>query len=180
MKRRLKERLKDIIIDQIYHYCYNEVVLKIESDTLNVTLEAGNKLKDNPYIKELISKFIGSSDKAKMHYDTRNDTYCNLIEGREPLKSFMDRLIVQGYKRSENLHNNIENAIQFLVYRSYLKRNYPKTTELALTQKGINHYTTGRSFEDLYINGRNTGIALIISIISIVIAFCAFAISFRQ
>lgn len=173
MKKKLKERLKDIIIDQIYHYCYNEVVKKIEVGTLKVELPAEGKLQDYPNLPGLINLYADSGH-GKMCYDTRNEPFCNLIEGSEPLLSLMETLKSQGYNQ-RNLHViHIEKAIQFLVNRSYLRQNAPKKTELALTQKGINHYSTGRSFEETYIKGRNAAIALIISIISIVIAVCAF------
>jgi hypothetical protein len=91
----------------------------------------------------------------------------------------METLKSQGYNQSDLHVIHIEKAIQFLVNRSYLRRNAPKETELALTQKGINHYSTGRSFEEIYIKGRNAAIALIISIISFVFSIFAFAKSFK-
>ena len=175
MKKRQKERLKDIIIDHIYDYCYNEVVKKIKGDSANITLDAHSKIEDDPLLQSIFDNLIKPSKSIKMVHDKRNENYCKVIEGNVVHKSFMDKLLSQGFNKSKKLNEQIETALNFLVYRSYLARNLPIQIEFTLTPKGINHYTSGRSFEELYIKERNTRIALTISIISIFIAFCAFA-----
>ena len=178
MRRKLKERLKDIIIDYIYHYCYNEVVKKIEGKTIKITLPEGSSTQDDPVLKSLIDYMMIPPTSVKMFHDVRNEAYCKLIEGDVVHKSFMDNLLSQGYKKSDKLSSHIEGTLNFLVNRSYLSRNLPVKTEYKLTPKGINHYNTGRSFEDIYIKGRHAFLGLIISIISIVIAVFALFINF--
>jgi len=175
MKKKLKERLKDIIIDHIYHYCYNEIVRKIESDDVKLTLDVESKIENDSVLKSIYDDIIKSKGPIKMFYDTRDKTHCKVIEGNTVHKSFTDRLLAQSFKKSDKLNLYIEEALTYLIHRSYISRNQPIESEVTLTQKGINHYTSGGSFEDKYVKGRNAGIALIISIISIVIAICAFA-----
>jgi hypothetical protein len=177
MKKKFKERLKDIIIDHIYHYCYNEIVRKIKGDNAQMTFDVESKIEDDSVLKKIYDEILKSSSSIKMFYDARNQSYCKVVDGVIVQKSFMERLLAQGFKKSERLNLDIEEALTFLVHRSYITRNQPIENEVSLTQKGINHYTSGNSFEDKFIKGRNAKIALIISIISIAIAFCAFLIS---
>lgn len=149
MRKRLKERLKDIIIDHINDYCYNEVVQKIEGGTASLTLDAGSKIKDDPVLQPFYDFKIKSQGPIKMYFTVRNATHCQVIEGNMILKSFSEKLLSQGFKKSDKLSTFIEDALKTLVHRSYLARNLPKKVEFALTHKGINHYTSGRSFEDL-------------------------------
>lgn len=45
-------KLKDILIDHIFDHCFNEVVQKVESPGLNLTLDDPSQLQD-PDIKPL-------------------------------------------------------------------------------------------------------------------------------
>jgi len=177
MRKLYCERLKDIIIDHVYHYCFNEVIKKIEGDSIKLGVDADTNINEDPVLKSALDQILKSKGPKELKYETRDTRYCNIIEGIEVQKSFMDRLLSQGFKKSNMLNTRIENAIVELIHKSYLARNQPITKEITLTQKGLNHYNTGLSFEKLYIEGRNGRIALIISIISITIAVLAFLLT---
>ena len=174
----MSERLKDIIIDHIYHYCYNEIVKKIKGDSASITLDSSSRLDDDPVLKSIYENMIKTSKSFSFSYATRDVTYCKVIEGEVVLKSFMDKLRSSGFKKGPRLHIHIKKALDFLLHRSYILQNQPIDTEYALTQKGLNHYDEGKSFEESYLQGRNARTALIISIISITLAIIVFALSF--
>jgi hypothetical protein len=174
MRRLKKERLKDIIIDHIYHYCFNEIVKKIKGDSANITLDVGSKLEDDQTLNDIYEKLIKPSKSINFSYDTRNATHCIVIEGKNVQKTFMDKLLGLGFKKSNKLHYHIESSLKFLLNRSYISQNQPIKTQYSLTQKGLNHYSSGKSFEESYRKGRNAAFALIISIISITLAITLF------
>jgi hypothetical protein len=180
MRKLYREKLKDIIIDHVYHYCFNEVIQKIEGDNIILKVDVDSNINEDPVLKSALNEILKSTGRKELKYETRNTLYCNIIEGVEVQKSFMDRLLSQGFKKSNILNTRIENAIVELIHKSYLARNQPLDKEVTLTQKGLNHYNSGLSFEKQYIEGRNGRIALIISIISITIAALAFLLTLKN
>jgi ABC-type oligopeptide transport system substrate-binding subunit len=75
------------------------------------------------------------------------------------------------------INDQVFDALNYLVNRSFLVRNLPVISEYALTPKGLNHYSSGRSFEDLYLKEKKSRIALVVSIVSILIALGAIALN---
>jgi hypothetical protein len=177
MKSQLKERLKDIIIDHVYDYCFNEVVMKIEGGGNKIELGRGSKVEDDPFM-QVIHENIKKSGEYKAYYDKRNKKYCKIIEGKNIFKSFTDKLVYLGFEKSDTLHLEINEAIQFLLHRSYLSHNQPIESEYSLTDKGLNHYLTGASFEDKYLQNQDSHQTRLISVISLVVAIAAILLQF--
>jgi hypothetical protein len=73
------EKLKDILIDHVFDYGFNEVVKKVESPGINVTYDDPSQLQD-PVIKSLIDS-AGKSGNFKAYYSTRNKKYCKILHG---------------------------------------------------------------------------------------------------
>lgn len=180
MRILLKERLKDIIIDHVYHYCFNEKIKKLEGDNINLNIDVEADINDDPVTKSAYEQILKSKEKLNFRFETRNTIYCSIIEGNAVHKSFMERLLAQGFVKSDKLASQIEDSVTELVHKSYLTRNQPISNELSLTQKGINHYNTGLSFERLFTEGRIARTALIVSIISIILSIVAFLFNLRN
>ena len=79
MKKREQERLKDILIDHIYDFCFNEVVKKIEGDDDKLTLDVGMKIEDDP-ITSLLFNRIKKAKKIKAYHASRNQTYYKVLQ----------------------------------------------------------------------------------------------------
>jgi len=171
------ERLKDIIIDHVYDYCFNEIVMKIEGGGHKIELGGKSKIEDDPFMQD-IHEAIKKSGEYKAYYDKRNKKYCKIIEGEIVVKSFTDKLLYLGFEKSDTLHLEINEAIKFLKHRSYLSQNQPIDSEYSLTDKGLNHYLTGASFEDKYLQNQDSHQTRIISIVSLIVAIMAFLLPF--
>ena len=178
MKTKLVERLKDIIVDHVYDYCFNEVVMKIEGGGHKIELGGKSKIEDDPFMQD-IHEAIKKSGEYKAYYDKRNKKYCKIIEGKNVFKSFTDKLLYLGFEKSDTLHVEINETIKFLIHRSYLSQNQPIDSEYSLTEKGLNHYLSGISFEDKFIQNQIATYTLIISIISIILASTALIFQFK-
>lgn len=169
---RKANRLKDILIDHVFDHCFNEVVRKIESPGFKITYEDPKELEDP--LSQSIIESIKKSGKLKFQYTTRDNEFCKvLVDDNTVHKSLITKLEALGFKKGKHLYRRIEKAHNELVAKSYLVRNKPIENEVKLTEKGLKHYLDGKSFEDKFITRRNSNIALIISIISIVVALTA-------
>lgn len=167
------EKLKDILIDHVFDYGYNEVVQKVESPGINVTFDDPSQLQD-PVTKSLIESAVKTGN-FKAFYTTREKKYCKILLGENTVhRSLIIKLETLGYKKGKKLHGDIEKAQEQLVARSFLVRNNPIKEEVRLTEKGLKHYLEGKSFEDDYIQRRNSDIALVISVVSFFVALAAF------
>ncbi len=170
--KREKEKLKDILIDHVYDFCFNEIVQRIESDGIELTYD-DPKLLNNPEDKALLEQ-IKRPKSFRGYYTTRETEYCNIIRNENKLpKTLNDKLKLSGFSRKKSLIKNISSAQEFLIARSYFSKNRPIEDEVKLTEKGIRHYLDGKSFEDIYVQRRNSNIAIIISSFSIIIALIA-------
>lgn len=170
MKKKRREHLKDLIIDHIYHHCYNELVKKIESEHFNISIPANTKIEDDPLSKDLFESLKNSGSPYKSRYAPRGQKYCKVINGKSIHQSFLQMLLFSGFEQSDNLHTDINSALEFLLIRSYIKKNQPDESEYALTPKGVNHYSTGQSFEANYMDGRLARNAIRWSVASFIVA----------
>lgn len=176
ISRKKKERLKDILIDHVYDYCYNQIVQKIEGDGIKMTSEVPSLL--NEETDKIILDKLSKSKKIKMYYETRQTKYCNIILTKDDLhKSLLEKLKQLGFSKGKNLKSRVVETHNLLLNRSYFAKNQPIENEVRLTEKGIKHYLDGKSFEDEYISRRNSNIAIVISISSIIIAIIAIFIN---
>ncbi|WP_148264592.1 hypothetical protein [Christiangramia forsetii] len=170
--KKKKERIKDILIDHVYDFCNNEIVQKMEGGGNSLTYDDPVHLKD-PETK-VIAEYIKKSKDLKLYYTTRNDEFCEIITKPDYLHStLIKKLLNSGFSKGKNLHKNVVKAQDFLVARSYFIKGNPIKSKVKLTEKGIKHYLDGKSFEDDYINRRNSNIAIVISLASILIAIIA-------
>jgi hypothetical protein len=177
MKRINKERLKDIIIDHIYNRCYNDVVKIIEAEIGDAPLAESATSEDDLFLRKIHDNLIRPSVSVRMFHDIRNATKCRITVGELIESSFAEQLQELGYKKGKELNDQVFDALNYLVNRSFLVRNLPVISEYALTPKGLNHYSSGRSFEDLYLKEKKSRIALVVSIVSILIALGAIALN---
>lgn len=165
------ERLKDILIDQVYDYCYNDIVQRLEGDGNSITYDDPSLLKD-----EVTAKFveqIKNSRSVRAYYTTRDTNFCQLVTEHENIAPSLTKKLELSGIRNKKTITQVLKAQEFLVSRSYFTRGNPKTNMVKLTEKGLRHYLDGKSFETEYINARNSNVALVISWISIVIALSA-------
>lgn len=177
MKRRNKERLKDVIIDHIYNRCYNDVIRILEGEIGNVALADSATSEDDLFLRKIYDNLIRPSVSVRMFHDIRNATKCRITVGEIIESSFQEELHALGYSKGKELNGHVFEALNYLVNRSFLAGNLNVTSEYALTPKGLNHYSSGRSFEDLYIKEKKSRIALMVSIVSILIALGAIALN---
>lgn len=167
-----KERIKDILIDHVYDYCNNEIVQRMEGGGHTITYDDPRHLKDPA--TEAIADLIKKSKNAKLNYTTRNVEFCEIITSPDYVHStLIEKLLKSGFSKGKGLYRNVVEAQNFLVARSYFIRGNPIKNKVKLTEKGVKHYLDGKSFEDDYINRRNSNIAIIISIGSAIIALIA-------
>lgn len=170
--KKKKERIKDILIDHVYDFCYNEIVQRMEGGGHSLTFDNPTQLKD-PTTKAIVD-LIKNSKNVKGYYTTRDAKFCKIITSPNSLHStLIDKLQKSNFSKGRGLQKNIISAQDFLISRSYFVQGNPIKSEVKLTEKGIQHYLDGKSFEDNYINRRNSNIAIIISIGSIIIALIA-------
>ncbi|WP_037314679.1 hypothetical protein [Salegentibacter sp. Hel_I_6] len=172
MFKKKKERIKDILIDHVYDFCNNEMVQKMEGGGNSLTFDDPVHLKD-PATKALADSISNSKD-LKLHYTTRNKEFCEIITKPDYLHStLIKKLLDSGFSKGKNLQKKVVQAQEFLISRSYFSEGNPIKSKVKLTEKGIRHYLDGKSFEVDYINRRNSNIAIVISLASILIALIA-------
>jgi len=172
MRTKTKERLKDIIIDHIYSHCYDEIARTMEGEK-PVEQYPG----DDPDLQRIYDTFIKPSGEVRIFQDLRKATHCRIIIDRSVESNLAEKLVSQGYPKNGRMLKKVEDALQYLITRSYLIKKYPANSEYTLTPKGIEHYSSGKSFEDAYLNGKYTIIALTFSIVSVVAAAAAIALN---
>lgn len=153
LRRRYKERLKDVIIDHIYVMGFEKIHRNERSGP------EGYKSSFGPRESKFIE--IYSSDK-------RDDF----------TRSLHIRLFHRGIQVSPK---SLNNRLIELLNKGYIVEGVPMHWSFGLTAKGLVHYSEGRSFEDSFRKNRLSKIALwisipaaIIAIISLLKAFCLF------
>lgn len=170
--RRKFERLKDILIDHVYDYCYNEIVQKMEGDGNSITYDSPSLLED-----EATSRFVEKIKNAnhfRAYYTTRDKEFCQLITTPDYISpKLIAKVEISKIRSGRNFINKVAKAQDYLIARSYFSRNNPHPERIKLTEKGLRHYLDGKSFETDYLNSRNSNVAIVISIISIFIALTA-------
>ena len=170
--RQKKERLKDVLIDHVFDHCFNEIVHKVEADGIKINYDNPEQLND-PVIKSLVQAAIKSKS-FKAYVAVRDSKYCKLLVADKTVhKSLIEKLESLGFSKGKRLYERIHKAHDFLIFRSYIVKNKPVENEVRLTEKGIRHYSDGKSFEDNYVYRRNSNIALSVSLTSIIIALTA-------
>lgn len=155
MDKKHIERLKDIIIDYTYDYCFAEKICVIEGGGHRLTYDVDQKLdKDDP-----LYKMIVGSENASFKYETRNAEYCEIIKRTDDnnfsiLQKFRKRAERQGIltKSLSQFSKETIDAIQHLCDKSFLVRDQPIDTKIKLSEKGLKHYENRDSFEYIYFN----------------------------
>lgn len=146
-----KERLKDILIDFLYDYFFNQKVKVMEGDGIKLNIHPDANVDDDPVTKSL-SESIKKSKNISLRYDLRDEKTCEVIKDKlYTHKDLTNRLQRLGFEKSDELGPLIHDSVEFLVDRSYLFRDQPIESKVGLTLKGIKHYESGQSFEDKYL-----------------------------
>lgn len=172
MRTRSKERLKDIIIDHIYSHCYDEIARTLDGEN-PAEMHPG----DDPELQKIYDTFVKPSGEVRIYNDLRRATHCRVIVDKAIQPAVAGKLASEGYKNGNRLTKQVDDALTYLVNRSYLIKKYPANSEYTLTPKGIEHYSSGRSFEESFNAGRATLVALTVSIISVMAAAAAIAMN---
>ncbi|HLN56539.1 MAG TPA: hypothetical protein VK207_11135 [Bacteroidales bacterium] len=173
MRTRTKERLKDIIIDHIYSHCYEEIARKMEGD------HEEKFPGDDPDLQNIYDTFIKSSGEVRIFHDLRRAIHCRVIVDKSIEPLLAEKLSTEGYSKNGRMTKKVQSVLQYLVARSYLIKRYPANSEYTLTAKGIEHYTSGRSFEESYREGRDVKVALVVSVVSFFSAALAIALNLQ-
>ncbi len=172
ISKRKKERIKDVLIDHVFDFCFNEVVQRVEGGGIKLTYDDPVHLKDPT--TAVVLEQIKKSDNLKAYYTTRETDYCEILTEPDYLHStLIQKLKLSGFSKGKSLHKQVLKAQEFLIARSYLACNNPIKARVKLTEKGRRHYLDGKSFEDNYVNRRNSNLAIVISVLSIIIALIA-------
>jgi len=96
------ERIKDILIDHVYDFCYNEIVQRIEGGGDSFTYDDPAHLKELK-IKEIVDS-ISKSRNRKAYYTTRNTESCQIIFGTDSLhSSLIDKFQKAGFSKGKKL-----------------------------------------------------------------------------
>ncbi|HEX2967756.1 MAG TPA: hypothetical protein VHO46_01535 [Bacteroidales bacterium] len=172
MRTRSGERIKDIIIDHVYSRCYDAIARKIEGEDADEKYPG-----DDADMQKIYETFIKTSGEVRIFHDLRRATHCRIIVDRSVEPLLTEKLDSEGFQSNARMTRKVEDALRFLVNRSYLIKKYPANSEYTLTTKGVEHYSSGRSFEEAYLNGRTAKIALTFSIVSVVAAAAAIAMN---
>jgi len=77
MRPRNRYRLKDILINHVFDYCYNEVVKKFESEGFKFSSDGTEGFK-NPSIQTLIEHSIKNGS-IKFYHGKRDSEYCKIL-----------------------------------------------------------------------------------------------------
>lgn len=162
-------RLKDILINHVYDYGFNQVVQKIEGEGFSLSYEDPTIPKSD-FEKHLIVNALKTGP-FKAYYSTRDKEYCKVIEEDGILhKELVNKLLESNFQKNDMLFKRVKKAHDELITESYLSRNNPVRKEVRLTPKGKKHYMDGLSFERVYRTRRIALNALWLSGISIIIA----------
>lgn len=168
MRTRSRERIKDVIIDHIYSHCYDEIARTLDGEN-QAEMHPG----DDPELQKIYDTFVKTSGEVRIYNDLRRATHCRVIVDKEIQPAVADKLAAEGYKNSGRLTKQVSDALHYLVTRSYLIKKYPANSEYTLTPKGIEHYSSGKSFEESFNEGWKASVALTFSIISVMAAAAA-------
>ncbi len=175
---RQHNRLKDILINHVFDHCHNEVVQRIDSQTVNISFSDSKELEEEGN-KRLLDQAKESGIK-RAYYTTRDAVYCEVFVGKNVLhKTLVDRLLSLGFRKGRSLYIRVEKAHNELIATSHLARNKPIESEVKLTEKGLRHYLDGKSFEDEFASRRIAIFALVISLVSVVVAVIAICLEYR-
>ncbi|GEM_PF-3505374 len=142
MKKKLKERLKDCVLDHIFVTGYEKIFQRVEMN----------------------------QDRTRMWYGPMEKKFVRLFEDdkRDKLESnLIDRL---KHRELSVKIEDVKDCLIELIVKGFVVEGAPVHEEYGLTVKGINHYQTGRSFEELYLKDRMARIAFRISIGSALVA----------
>lgn len=170
--KRKRERIKDVLIDHVYDFCFNEVVQQVEGGGMKLTYNDPALLKGST--TAVIMDKIMKSENVKAYYTTRETKYCKILTEPDFLHStLIKKLQFSGFSKGKRLHKDVVKAQEFLIARSYFAESNPIKARVKLTEKGKRHYLDGKSFEDNYVSRRNSNLAIVVSIFSIIIALIA-------
>ena len=178
MYKKDKVKIKDTILNFVFDYSNNQKVKIFEGGGFKISVDPEVKIQDDEVLNSVFEK-IKRSENSKGYYDTRKGEYCILIDedGSVP-KVFLDSLEKSGVKKRDVSPQLLEKIVEDLVRESYLKRDQPIPRKVNLTEKGVNFYLGGNSFEEQYKEQFRSKWAFRISVISIVIAVLSFGNSF--
>ncbi len=142
MKKKLKERLKDCVVDHVFVTGYEKMFKRVEMN------QDGTRMWYGPVEKKFVQLFKDE-------------------KGDELEPNFSSRL---SHRKLKVNAKSMNTCLVDLIVKGYLVEGAPIHEEYGLTVKGVNHYQTGRSFEELYLKDRMARIALGISIGSAFVA----------
>ncbi|MBW8244403.1 hypothetical protein K1F50_16455 [Muricauda oceani] len=166
------ERIKDILIDFVYDHCYNEIVQRMEGDGSSITYDDPSALKE-PRTERFVEQ-LTNSKQFRAYYTTRGTEFCQIISNKQELAfGLSKRLQNSGFKIGNKLDKQVQKVRKELIMKSYFIEGNPIKSKIKLTEKGLRHYLDGKSFEDQYLNRRNSNIAIVVSIFSILIAIAS-------
>lgn len=150
------QRLKDIVIDYIYFYCYEQIVPHYQ--TADGGEYIGFEKPENFEVKGVVNK-VRDKDRVRI-----------LIEGSRIHTELADRFNNMNIKRPSNFYEILEKEIIKLKAGGYILEDLNVSGAYSLTQKGKNHYVSGNSLEDKFINKRNSFVSIFISLIALFIS----------
>lgn len=142
MKKKLNERLKDCVLDHTFVMGYEKMFQRVEVN------QDGTRMWYGPIEKKFVRLFKD---------DKRDELEPNLRSRLDHRKLKVDAKAINA-------------CLVDLIVKGYLVEGAPIHEEYGLTVKGVNHYQTGRSFEELYLKDRMARVAFWISIGSAFIA----------
>jgi hypothetical protein len=145
-----QEKIKDVIIDYIFDFLYQDRVQFIKSDNINISVGPNYEINKDILLSTLIKSAIDSGS-FNMYYGEREVNYCELVSAQGVHHEFLNRIERLGYLRTEITLEIITSLVQELCDKGYIVRNQPKSSELKLSKKGVNHYENGNSFEQKFI-----------------------------
>ena len=137
-----KAKIKDVIIDECYLQAFERIVRKSEYKPNN----------------------------ERHYYSTSNENVIVLFEDRDQNKFNSDWKI---YFENRDLKvSDLEFWVVYLELKNsgYLETRWPNKNHIKLTKKGMNHYETGSSFKQRYIDNIITYASLAISIVALVVS----------
>jgi hypothetical protein len=170
MRNRYKEKLKDCLINYLYDYCFNEKVVVIEGGGIKITMDPDVKVEEDPIYGDLIQEIIKSQGPSKMGYEIRNVQFCDLVVNEIVHSKFLTRLEENGFKKDKVKLCDIQEGINSLKNQSFIIVDKPNENLIQLSKKGLKFYENHGNLENEFLERRKSRRAIIISIVSIIIA----------
>jgi len=109
MKKYKRERLKDILIDHVFDFCFHEIVHKIESKNIKLAYDNPEHEYD-PEIRSFIQDAL-KTGYVKSYFSPRETEYFTILIDEDIVyKGLTDKLLNLGFIKGPKLFGEIENA----------------------------------------------------------------------